>query len=49
MEEVYSRTWLIGEKIKFREYKKGSSRIQEENEHRSKMTREIGYSRRKRL
>ena len=42
IEEVYSRTWFLGNRGKSKKYKEDGSRIQRETECRSKMTREVG-------
>ena len=49
MEEVYSRTWYIGEGEGLRKCKGGCGGVQKKNECGSKKTREVGYSGRKRL
>ena len=49
MEKVYSRAWQLGKEGEFGKHKGSNSRVWEKNECRSKITREVEYSRRKEL
>jgi len=49
LEEVYSRTWYLGEEGKFIKCKEGSSWIWGEIEYKSKTIGEVRYGRGKRL
>ena len=49
LERIYSRVWFMGKEGRLGEHKGSSSRIWRKDECRSEMTREDGYSRRKRL
>ena len=49
IEGIYSGTWYLGEGGGFIKYKGCSSQISEKVKHRSKMTEEVKYGRRKRF
>ena len=49
MERVYYRAWYMGRGRRFGEYKRSNSRVQEENECKSKKTGKFGYNRGKLL
>jgi len=49
VEEIYGRTWHIEEKRRLGKYKRSNSWVWGKDKYRSKMTREVGYDKGKRL
>ena len=49
IEEVHGKIWFIGKRGRLGKCKRSSSRVWEEDEYRNEVTREVGYSWRKRL
>ena len=49
IEGVYGRTWHLEKGERLREHKESSSKIWGEDEYRSEIIKEVGYSRGKRL